>query len=105
MAAKYVRKFVYSKLIALGVPESVADFIQGRSARTVGARSYLAKLELAKAHYGRYARYLAELRAKAGLTAEKQPELSLGGSTSTVWHKLPESTSAAEEKCYPDQNS
>ena len=66
--AKYVRKFVYSKLIGLGCPESVADFIQGRSARTVGARSYLAKLELAKVHYGRYARYLAELRAKAGLT-------------------------------------
>ena len=65
---KYVRKFVYSKLIALGVPESLADFIEGRELKTVGARSYLAKLELAKAHYGRYARYLAELRAKAGLT-------------------------------------
>jgi len=63
---KYVRKFVFTKLVALGVPESVADFIQGRSAKTVGAKSYLAKLELAKAHYGSYARYLAELRAKAG---------------------------------------
>ncbi len=67
VAAKYIRKFVYSKLIALGVPESVADFIQGRAAKTVGARSYLAKLELAKQHYARYARYLAELRARAGL--------------------------------------
>ncbi len=67
--AKYVRKFVFTKLVALGVPESVADFIQGRAARTVGARHYLAKLELAKQHYARYARYLAELRAKAGLMA------------------------------------
>jgi len=65
--AKYVRKFVFTKLVALGVPESVADFIQGRVAKTVGARSYLAKLELAKQHYARYARYLAELRARAGL--------------------------------------
>jgi len=70
VAAKYIRKFVYSKLIALGVPESIADFIEGRSAKTVGARSYLAKLELAKQHYKRYARYLDELRAKARLTAK-----------------------------------
>jgi len=70
VAAKYVRKFVYSKLIALGVPESLADFIQGRELKTVGARSYLAKLELAKQHYKRYASYLDELRAKVRLTAE-----------------------------------
>lgn len=50
--------------------ESIADFIEGRSAKTVGARSYLAKLELAKQHYRRYARYLDELRTKARLTAK-----------------------------------
>jgi len=30
ISSKYVRKFVFDKMIELEIPESIADFIQGR---------------------------------------------------------------------------
>ena len=46
----------------LGVPESVADFIEGRVPKKVGARHYTKLLRQADGHYGRYSVYLAKFR-------------------------------------------
>jgi intergrase/recombinase len=45
-----------------GIPESVADFIQGRIPKRVGARHYSKLLRQADGHYNRYAVYLCKLR-------------------------------------------
>ncbi len=51
--AKYLRKWNYNFLILNGVPESVADFIQGRTSITVGSMHYLAKVRQADEWYSR----------------------------------------------------
>lgn len=61
---KYLRKFAFDTMIDLGIPESVADFIQGRTPKTVGARHYMILLRKAKKFYPRYAKYLEKLRRK-----------------------------------------
>ena len=65
LAPKYLRKFVFDRLVSLGVPESVADFIQGRAPRRIGAKHYLALEKQAAHYYVRYAEYLKALREKA----------------------------------------
>jgi intergrase/recombinase len=40
---KYLRKWFYNKVIMASVPESVADFYEGRSPATVGSANYLSK--------------------------------------------------------------
>ncbi len=40
--AKYLCKFSFDKMIESEVPESIADFIQGRVPRRVEARHYMA---------------------------------------------------------------
>lgn len=47
LTGKYYRKWFYNFLLEKGVPESVADFIQGRSPRSVSARHYLARMKQA----------------------------------------------------------
>ncbi len=42
---KYLRKWFYNKVIMAGVPESVADFYEGRIPATVGSSNYLAKTQ------------------------------------------------------------
>ena len=64
---KYLRKFAFDKMISLEVPESVADFIQGRTPKTIGARHYMQLKRKAIQFYIRYAKYLAGLRLKAGM--------------------------------------
>jgi intergrase/recombinase len=39
---KYLRKYAFDKMIELDVPESVADFGEGRVPVSVGARHYVA---------------------------------------------------------------
>ena len=39
--AKYLSKFSFDKMIELEVPGSIADFIQGRVPRRVGAKHYM----------------------------------------------------------------
>jgi intergrase/recombinase len=53
LPAKYLRKWNYNFLILNGVPESVADFIQGRASITVGSMHYLAKVKQADEWYSR----------------------------------------------------
>ena len=58
MPGKYLRKWNYNFLILNGVPESVADFIQGRVPITVGSMHYLAKVKQADEWYSRVTKKL-----------------------------------------------
>jgi len=62
VAPKYIRKFMFHKLLELEVPEGVADFIQGRAPKTVGERHYANLKRLADKYYPRYAEYLEKLQ-------------------------------------------
>jgi intergrase/recombinase len=59
---KYLRKFYLDKMIELEVPESIADFIQGRVAHRVGAKHYMALARQASKFYSRYQQYVQKLR-------------------------------------------
>ncbi len=69
-APKYLRKFAFDTMISEGfnVPESVADFIEGRVLKKIGANHYTALLKQADGFYPKYADYLAKLRS--GLSQE-----------------------------------
>ena len=62
---KYLRKFAFDKMIELEVPESVADFIQGRVAMRVGAKHYMSLARQAAKFYAKYVGYLASLNGEA----------------------------------------
>jgi len=66
--AKYLRKFVNDVMTSerLNIPESVADFIQGRVPKSIGAKHYMQLKRKADQFYPRYAKYITELRRKAG---------------------------------------
>ena len=53
VSAVTIRKWHLNKLIELGVPESIADFIQGRASVTVGSTHYLNKTAQADREYSR----------------------------------------------------
>ena len=63
VAPKYLRKFAFDKMIELGIPESIADFIQGRCPTKIGAKHYMALLRQADRFYGRYVKWLQRMRA------------------------------------------
>jgi intergrase/recombinase len=67
MAFKYLRKFVNDTMTSeeLNIPESVADFIQGRTPKSVGAKHYMQLKRKAIKFYPRYAKYITKLRQKA----------------------------------------
>ena len=69
IAFKYLRKFANDTMTSeeLNIPESVADFIQGRTPKSIGARHYMKLKRKAVQFYPRYVEYVAELRRKAGL--------------------------------------
>jgi intergrase/recombinase len=48
---KYCRKWFYTKCIELGIPDSIADFYQGRISQSIGNNHYLGKQALADKHY------------------------------------------------------
>jgi intergrase/recombinase len=52
-------------MIELEIPESVADFIEGRVPKRIGARHYMILRRQADNFYGRYAAYLAKLRGES----------------------------------------
>jgi len=43
MSCKYLRKFAFDTMTSerLNIPESVADFVEGRTPKTVGVRHYM----------------------------------------------------------------
>jgi intergrase/recombinase len=61
---KYLRKFAFDKMVELEVPESVADFIEGRVPKRIGAKHYMVLRRQADKFYGKYADYLKTLRDK-----------------------------------------
>jgi intergrase/recombinase len=69
IAYKYLRKFAFDVMTdeMLNIPESVADFIQGRTPKSIGARHYMKLKRKAIHFYPRYVKYVTELRQKAGL--------------------------------------
>lgn len=54
-------------MIELEVPESVADFIEGRAPRRIGAKHYMALMRQAARFYGKYEGYVTSLRERLGL--------------------------------------
>ncbi len=60
--SKYLRKFSFDKMIELEIPESIADFIQGRVPQRVGAKHYMALARQASKFYPRYLKYVENLR-------------------------------------------
>ncbi|MDR0460729.1 MAG: hypothetical protein LBH62_04745 [Nitrososphaerota archaeon] len=61
---KYVRKFAFDKMIELEIPESVADFIEGRVPKRIGVKHYMVLRRQADKFYGKYSEYLKALRVK-----------------------------------------
>ena len=61
LTPKYLRKWFYNKTIMAGVPESVADFYEGRSPATVGSSNYLAKTRQADYWYETAMKTLKEI--------------------------------------------
>jgi intergrase/recombinase len=68
---KYLRKFANDTMTSekLNIPESVADFIQGRVPKSIGAKHYMQLRRKADQFYPRYAEYVTKLRRKAGIIA------------------------------------
>jgi len=62
IAIKYCRKWFYTKCIELGVPESIADYYQGRTANSVGSNHYLSRQLLADQNYIKIVSYLNEIK-------------------------------------------
>lgn len=64
VAPKYLRKYAFDKMIDLDIPESVADFIQGRVPKKIGAKHYMALARQASKFYPRYTKYIQKLRKR-----------------------------------------
>ena len=63
---KYMRKWVATKMISLGIPEEIVNFIQGRIPQSILARHYLNLTVLADKYYPRYRDHLRELGFPVG---------------------------------------
>jgi intergrase/recombinase len=68
---KYLRKWQYNFLIYNKDPESVADFIHGRSNKSIGANHYLAKSQQAGFWYWKVVGKLERLFGKNLITLLK----------------------------------
>ncbi len=61
LAPKYIRKFVATKMIELGINESIIDFIQGRTPNTILTKHYAELLVAADKAYKKYAEWLRDV--------------------------------------------
>ena len=68
VAPKYLRKYAFDKMIELEIPESVADFIEGRVPQRIGAKHYLALARQSSKFYPRYAECIEALRKQNSLS-------------------------------------
>ncbi|MCK9319903.1 integrase, partial [Methanoculleus sp.] len=59
---KYCRKWFYTKCIELGIPDTIADYYQGRTANSVGSNHYLSRQMLADKNYDKIVTYLKSFR-------------------------------------------
>jgi intergrase/recombinase len=65
---KYLRKYAFDKMIDLEIPESIADFIEGRVPKRIGAKHYMALARQASKFYPRYKEYVERLRRQVVLS-------------------------------------
>jgi len=84
---KYLRKFAFDKMIELEIPESVADFIQGRVAMRVGAKHYMSLARQVDKLYSKYAGYLASLNGEVIQHGSDQPcpSATSSGPQGNIW--------------------
>jgi len=61
---RYIRKFAFDNMIRLEIPESIADFIEGRAPKRIGAKHYMVMVRQADRYYKRYADYIGSLRER-----------------------------------------
>ena len=66
ISPKYLRKFAFDKMIELEIPESVADFIEGRVPKRIGAKHYMVLRRQADKFYKKYNDYATNLRGTVG---------------------------------------
>jgi intergrase/recombinase len=64
VAPKYLRKYAFDKMVELEIPESVADFIEGRVPQRIGAKHYLALARQSSKFYPRYSVYVEKLKTQ-----------------------------------------
>jgi intergrase/recombinase len=66
---KYLWKFAFDTMTSekLNIPESVADFIEGRTPKTVGARHYMSLKRKAIQFYPRHAECISLLEIQLSL--------------------------------------
>ncbi|WFO75570.1 hypothetical protein J4526_01400 [Desulfurococcaceae archaeon MEX13E-LK6-19] len=57
---KYIRKWVATKMLGLGIPEEVVNFIQGRIPQEILSKHYLKLTTLADQYYQKYAEWLKQ---------------------------------------------
>jgi len=50
---KYCRKWFFTKCVELGIPETIADFYEGRVANSVGSNHYLSRQMLGDKYYSK----------------------------------------------------
>ncbi len=58
LPAKYIRKWVATKMLSLGIPEEVVNFIQGRTPQQILSKHYLKLSVLADKYYPQYVKVL-----------------------------------------------
>ncbi len=58
LAPKYVRKFVSTQMIKLGIPSDITDFITGHTPEKIITKHYLDLIALADVYYKKYADWL-----------------------------------------------
>jgi len=58
LSPKYLRKWVATKMLSLGIPEEVVNFIQGRVPQDVLSKHYLKLSTLADQYYKKYAEWI-----------------------------------------------
>jgi len=60
LAPKYIRKWVATKMLSLGIPEEIVNFIQGRIPQEILSKHYLKQSTLADQYYELYAKWLKQ---------------------------------------------
>jgi len=58
VSIKYCRKWQYTKCVELGIPESIADYYQGRVSNSIGENHYLSRQMLADKNYSKIINYI-----------------------------------------------
>jgi len=61
IAPKYIRKFVATKMLSLGIPSEIVDFLEGRTPGNILTKHYLDLLTLTKKYYPKYMEWLSKM--------------------------------------------